>query len=177
MGESTSATPVPAWAWMIAGVVIGGLAMALTAQTPEPTTPSVDSEALKAQQKQLQILTKRLKRLETRPALPPARRIAQKPSPAQIDPPPRKASKVGAEGRPSQGVEEFAAADEPRQGSTKVWTPPVFEDGHRFDDGVVVDMKPDYPAAADPIPASAQTSQDGAAELKAAFPKGCPTCE
>jgi hypothetical protein len=177
MGESTSTTSVPAWVWMIAGVILGGVAVSLIAQTPEPKTPTIDTAALKAQQKQLQVLNKRLKRLETRPVAIQKRRIAERTPPASVKPSIRLASKAKVQGQAYNDQEEFAAADNARQEETKVWISPVFEDGHRFDDGVIVDMKPNYPAAADPIPVSARASQDNSAELRAAFPKGCPTCK
>ena len=91
-------------------------------------------------------------------------------------------AKPAAEKAESNGVPlnpvRLTVDEAPEQATEKAgsqWIPPAPTDGHVYDDGRCR-HEPDYPAAKDPIPASAQSSRDIESELRAAFPQGCPSC-
>lgn len=144
-------------------------------EQPAPA-PAADTAELANHLKEVNA---RLKSLEQRSRLEKAERqrlaartemIAQAKPAAEKRRVERSAPEPGAAGPGDEAPEQATE----KAGSQ--WIPPAPVDGHVYDDGVIVDMNPDYPAAKDPIPASAQSSQDIEAELRAAFPQGCPSC-
>ena len=170
----------PPWAWLFAGLLIGGAAVALTlTMRSSPPQEAPDKQA--SVDRQLHKLTQRLEQLESQ------RAQARTPRPDLAPTSPPQERRRLAQDRPDEQAQRVAQDQEPRGTGKTAPTqgaaprPPVaqvdvVEDGHEYDDGIVVDLNPTAPVAADPIPASAQSSQDNAAVIKEAFPKGCPTC-
>lgn len=159
---------------------MASLAFLITQRGGEPSPKVSDASELTAH---LKAVNKRLKtlegeanqlRLEQQRTAQGQRRVIAKNTPRDV----RSAGGVQAQAGDQVAPSQRAQRQLPKtDNSPTAWNPPAFEDGHVFDDGVMVNMNPEVPAAKDPIPASAQVSQDDGAEMKAAFPQGCPTCE
>ena len=173
-------TSTPAWAWLLIGVLATALIVVVTSnnlEQPGPPESNNDSAELAAHLKEV---SERLKSLEERSKLDRLER--RNAAASQVD----EIARVQARGqirgnRPD--IRDLDEADPSRiqkvvpKKADDGWVPPEQTDGHIYDDGVIVDMNPQFPAAENPIPASAQSSHDHSAEMRAAFPKGCPTCK